>query len=157
MVGLQQKEKIIKQHEKYLHKIEITYPNINVINMKKSWNEAIENYNKFLDKYDEHVKIAEKTAVKGFEEEIKIQKENIEKVDKMSNEEKLKYWLDNFEEEKKAVEQIEKDKEEIIKKNIAESMKVLEKYKKTYEQNKKEKIAALKKWNNIGVEINNVI
>ena len=111
---LKKTETIKQRHDHYIHKTDIIYPLQNVRNMINSWKKSIKQYEEWLSNYDKLVEEAEENAIKGVELDIKQNLDNLEKIDKMSDGEKLKYWKGNFEKEKEQWEEVVKNKDKLI-------------------------------------------
>lgn len=143
---LSRKDKIVKGRDKYTHIITCEYPKKNVENLLKSWKENINQYNEWLDNYDNKVEEARKAAVLTFEESVKNIEEEVTKILGMSDEERLKYWNEIFLQQCKDLEESKKNKEDIIKKLEKQNLDLLNKYKQQYQKELKNKKEAIKLW-----------
>lgn len=122
------------------------YPKKNVENLLKGWKENINQYNEWLDNYDNKVEEARKAAVLTFEESVKNIEEEVTKILGMSDEERLKYWNEIFLQQCKDLEESKKNKEDIIKKLEKQNLDLLNKYKQQYQKELKNKKEAIKLW-----------
>lgn len=146
MVEMNRKDNIKKKHDHYVHKIEVIYPLENVKNMKKSWEKTAKECKDWLDRFDEHLKEADRIAKESVDASIKQEKEEVEKLLGMSDKERLKYWNNQLNNRAKEINKVEKEKEERYKEQYEKNKELLYKYKKQYEAELKEKKEALKKW-----------
>lgn len=122
------------------------YPKKNVENLLKGWKENINQYNEWLDNYDNKVEEVRKAAVLTFEESVKNIEEEVTKILGMSDEERLKYWNEIFLQQCKDLEESKKNKEDIIKKLEKQNLDLLNKYKQQYQKELKNKKEAIKLW-----------
>jgi hypothetical protein len=143
---LKSKESVKKAPDGYIHTIKVTYPSINVINMKKAWSEAVDKYNEWLSNYDGYVEETRKTAELSVESEFEKLNKEITEIMAMDKEQRYNHWNEKFLSHCKEVQDLQTRKEELIKETYEKNKEVLQKYKQTYEEDMKNKKAALKKW-----------
>lgn len=146
MVELHKEEKIKKGNDRYIHTTIVTYPNINVRNMLKSWQETLQQEEEWLGKYQEYIDEAKKMAEQSVEVSLIQGDEEITKILAMSDEERFKYWNEKFLENVEQHNELKKKKEELIESQFKQNKELLDKYKAQYEQDAKVKREAIKKW-----------
>ena len=149
---IQVKHEIIKTPISFKHITQVTYPKLNVANMKKKWEESISDSQQFLESAGEARKAAEAQGLAEIDAEGKRIKTRIEELSALNREERAEALLKEFEAfvlaEHKNLEMLDKRKAEYLVAIEGE----IKKQQQYHRENLKTKKDALDLWTNYTTE-----
>ena len=146
--SIKQKHKVIKKKDKYVHKIEVKYPNENVSAMKESWVKGVEEINEWLNSYEVTMTQTVEDGKKKFLETLNERGKYFGDYEKLTQEDKLKRMEELFNKEKEAYLKTVEDKDKLLVESENNIKSEFERVKRQVEDKRKQYLEALHLWNN---------